>query len=113
MAFSRQALLCKMMGKTIKILAKGGKNPEKTPGFWTAKSGKKPGKNRFWTGFFRRPGKNTFFPSKTRTLFLVDSLNSASFLLPLSLLQSSLSTLPIHEALCRMSVQLLSPTTWK
>ncbi len=44
------------------------KTPEKTPEFWTAKSGKNLEKIGFGQVFFRRPGKNTFFPSKTRTL---------------------------------------------
>ncbi len=64
MAFSRQALLCKMMGKTIKILAKSGKNPEKTPGFWTAKSRKNTGKIGFGQVFSAVLEKIPFFRPK-------------------------------------------------
>ncbi len=61
MAFSRQELLGKRMEKINKWLAKSGKKPEKNSWVLDGKKRKKPGKNRFWTGFF---------PSKTWTLTL-------------------------------------------
>ena len=47
------------------VWQKAGKTRKKPLGFGRKKAEKNPEKIRFWTGFFRCPGKNTFFPSKT------------------------------------------------
>ncbi len=55
--------------------------PGKNSWVLDGKKRKNPGKNRFWTGFFRRPGKNTFFPSKTRTLHTMTGMEMIDCLL--------------------------------
>ena len=69
--------------KKLNLIWQKAEKTRKKPLGFGRKKAEKPGKNRFWTGFFRRLGKNTLFPSKTRTLHEA----KASFQMPESRLR--------------------------